>query len=114
MDGLNFITFGLVIIFGIWLIYRDMDIGILVIIFAMVFSLGHTIAFFSHRYNHDEWMYKVEKLHRNPAGLTQHKVDSINERIHRIQYENKGWYRGQFIPNSIDTLSFFELNTENK
>lgn len=101
------------LVIGIMMYFEEGDGGLGVIAFFLLVALVlHAVTHINNRSRQKDWMYEIDRLHQHKKELTPHKMDSINERIHLIRYENKSWFLGQYIPDAIDTLSFFEINNE--
>lgn len=109
MENLNWlIILGMFIVGFLFFVYECEEFGGILWVIAFILIVFHTVFFFVDRSEEEDWMYEVEKLHRKEHKLTEPQKDSLNELIHQKRFENRGTFSGQFMPNEIDTLSFFK------
>jgi hypothetical protein len=113
MEYINFIICIIVVILGVLIINEIEDLGGILLCFGIGFLVLHGYVFNKERNTHHNFIYEVTKHHRL-KDLTPEDQDSINETIHYLRYKNDLWFKGQYIPDAIDTLTLFNHKEDNQ
>jgi hypothetical protein len=106
MEYINFTICFIIFLLGLLMMDEVEDFAVVLICLGIVGFVIHGITFKVKRNEHYDFVYEVIKHHRR-KDLTPEEQDSINEKIHYLKYENDFWLEGQYIPDTIDTLTLF-------